>query len=78
MKRYLVRGVCVLLLVGLLVGAVTALLKAERRIPTQQDAEQTEPLTPDQMLKDRELPSVTQEETEPTVPPTEPESISET
>lgn len=78
MKRYLVRGVCVLLLVGLLVGAVTALLKAERRIPTQQDADQTEPLTPDQMLKDREPPSVTQEETEPTEPPTEPESISET
>ena len=76
MKRYLSRGVCVLLAVLLLAGATTVLLSAERQIPAA--SEQTPaPLTPDRMLTDREPPSAPPE-TEPTEPPTEPETQQQT
>ena len=78
MKRYLLRGVCVLLLIGLLAGALTALLSAERQLPASPDTALT-PLSPDRMLTDREPPSEPPTEpTEPTEPPSEPETEPET
>ena len=78
MKRFLLRGVCVLLLIGLLAGALTALLSAERQFPASPDTALT-PLSPDRMLTDREPPSEPPTEpTEPTEPPSEPETEPET